>query len=51
MKINKNVFKFRNDNASAALLRSQIFENFEKMKKFKENFEKYRNFEFHRRER
>ena len=49
LKINMNVFKCKNDNASAAPLRSQIFENFEKMKKFKENFEKYRSFEFHRR--
>ena len=47
LKININVCKFKNDNASAAAVRSQIFENFEKMNKFKENLEKYRNFEFH----
>ena len=39
-----DVFKCKNDNALAAPLRSQIFENFEKMKNFQENIEDFRNF-------
>ena len=44
LKINTNVVRCRNDNAIAAPLRSQIFENFEKMKNFQENIENFRNF-------
>ena len=51
LKINMNVFNCKNENATARLMISQNFRTFQKMRISEEISKKYRNSEFHKRER